>query len=284
MPVTPDKIRQFERRVKALQASAEHLAKDVRARVNAVVNEHRRRIKELLDQQPLQQAAIAAADVPRLKTQLRREVDEMLAEAIELVQAAEELAWSKGFAAGQELAASLGLEASFFAPSLALRTIATGYTADLIRSIADDLMPKVNGVIARGVLGNLSPYAAMQEIDVLLGRGGQRGVSYQAERIVRTEVQRVYSIALDTQVQALAAMAEHPQKLRKQWVAGPFRQGRREEHQQIDGQTVPVAEPFKLPDGTRLMYPRDPAGPPHQTINCGCSWIIDPDSLADAMH
>ncbi len=77
----------------------------------------------------------------------------------------------------------------------------------------------------------LTPYETMQELDTLLSRAGQRGVSYQAERIVRTEVQRVYSIALDTQVQSLAALVESPNKLLKQWVSGPFRPGRREKHQ-----------------------------------------------------
>lgn len=101
---------------------------------------------------------------------------------------------------------------------------------------------------------------------------------------MRTEVSRVYSIALDTQVQSLAAMLDNPQKLLKQWVSGPFRPGRRKEHQRIDGQQVPVTEPFKLYDGRiKLMYPRDPSGPPGETINCGCSWIIVPESLVNAI-
>jgi len=88
------------------------------------------------------------------------------------------------------------------------------------------------------------------------------------------------SIAHDAQVQALAAMLDNPQKLLKQWVSVPWRPGRREEHQRIDGQQVPVTEPFRLYDGrTKLMYPRDPSCPPGETINCGCSWIIVPESL-----
>ena len=123
-----------------------------------------------------------------------------------------------------------------------------------------------------------------QKLDALMGRTGQRGVSYQAERIVRTEVQRVYSIALDSQIQSLAALVDNPKKLLKQWDSGPFRPGRREEHQNIDGQQVPVDQPFKLYGGAvTLMYPRDPSGPPGETINCGCTWIIVPESLVNAM-
>lgn len=45
-----------------------------------------------------------------------------------------------------------------------------------------------------------------------------------------------------------------------------------------------MTEPFKLYEGRiKLMYPRDPSGPPGETINCGCSWIIVPESLVAAM-
>ena len=40
-------------------------------------------------------------------------------------------------------------------------------------------------------------------------------------------------------------------------------------HDLADGQIVGVDEPFMV-NGVPLMYPRDPAGPPAETINCGC--------------
>lgn len=283
MPVTSDEVRQFEQRVRSLQRSAGSLTNEARAQVRAIVDEHRRRINDLISHYP-PKTQLPAGDVPRLSMQIRREVDDMIADATEALQQAQEGIWSKGVAAGQELATNLGLEGAFFSPSSELLSVATRYTADLIRSISDELLPKVNGVLSRGVLGSLTPYETMQELDGLLGRTGERGVSYQAERIVRTEVQRVYSIALDTQVQSLTTLVDSPSKLLKQWVSGPFRPGRREEHHRIDGQQVPVGEPFKLYDGrVKLMYPRDPSGPPGETINCGCTWIIVPESLVDAM-
>lgn len=282
MPVTPEEVGQFEQHVRSLQKSAGSLTNEARAQVRAIVDEHRRRIKELIDHYP-PKTQLPAGDVPKLSAQIRREVNEMIVDAKEALRHAEDAVWAKGVAAGQELATALGIEGSFFSPTPELLSIAAGYSADLIESISADLLPKVNGVLSRGVLGSLTPYETMQELDALLGRAGQRGVSYQAERIVRTEVSRVYSIALDTQVQTLAAMLDNPQKLLKQWVSGPWRPGRREEHQRIDGQQVPVTEPFKLYDGRiKLMYPRDPSGPPGETINCGCSWIIVPESLVAA--
>jgi hypothetical protein len=142
----------------------------------------------------------------------------------------------------------------------------------------------VNATLSRAALGSVSPFNAMKEVDKLLGRAGAEGVSYQAERIVRTEVNRVYSIALDNSMQNIAAQFKGAQKVMKTWVSGPNRPGRRPLHQDMNGQTVPVDEPFKTPDGYELMYPRDPAGPAQHTINCGCSSKIDEKSLLAALE
>ncbi len=40
-------------------------------------------------------------------------------------------------------------------------------------------------------------------------------------------------------------------------------------HDAIDGQIREVDKPFAV-GGASLMYPRDPAGPAAETINCGC--------------
>ena len=45
----------------------------------------------------------------------------------------------------------------------------------------------------------------------------------------------------------------------------------RADHAEADGQTVPLSEPFKV-GLTLLRYPRDPAGPASQTVNCRC-WV-----------
>jgi len=44
----------------------------------------------------------------------------------------------------------------------------------------------------------------------------------------------------------------------------------REDHREIDGQTVGLHERFILPDGEELYYPGDPAGSAGAIINCRC--------------
>ena len=282
MPVTRSEVREFEKKVKTLEKGAGKLSDRVRVEVQKIVDDHRRIIKELIGTYPAKEP-LPTSEVPKLSTQIRAEVDSMLNEAADAVKKAQEGVYLNGVQAGSQLISTLKIKGVFFAPSTDLIHVATNYSADLIRSISTDLLPKVNGVLSRAALGSLSPHEAMQELDKLIGRAASSGVSAQAEMIIRTEVERVYSIALNSQMQSLVEMVEHPKKIEKEWMSGPNRPGRRQEHQQMDGQRVPVDEPFVTPSGNKLMYPRDPAGPAEEVISCGCSWRIVPESLVDAM-
>jgi hypothetical protein len=283
MPVTEQEVQAFKKQIGNLQTRSRGLTGATRTRVQALVDEHRRKINDLITHYPKDAKGIPAADVPRLSQQIKVEVDSMIDEAQRLIHEAQDQAWQLGVRAGQELADSLGMAGMAFAHSTDLLLIATNYTADLVRSIPKDILPQMNGIISRSALGRFSPYEAMQELDKLIGRGGASGVSFQSERIIRTEVQRTYSIALDEQLKMLVEKMPTTAKLKKEWVSGPNRAGRRETHQEMDGQQVPVDEPFTTPDGVKLMYPRDPGGPPEETIMCGCGWRIVPQSLVEAV-
>jgi hypothetical protein len=87
------------------------------------------------------------------------------------------------------------------------------------------------------------------------------------------------SVALYGQMMDFATRVAHPEKLRKKW----FSVHDREDHWEINGQEVPFSEPFVLPDGTKLMFPGDPSGPPKHTKHCGCSFVLDGDSIIEAM-
>jgi hypothetical protein len=197
-------------------------------------------------------------------------------------------AYGLGYKAGQgasSMFADLGV--GFFSPNTDLLTVALGHNADLIRTIQAELIPQVDIVISRGVLGSLTPFQVMQGIDELIGRGGNGGVSYQAERIVRTETARIYRVALDDQIQKFAALLDSTgsdKKLKKKWVSGAWRPGRRETHQAMDGVTVDIDQPFVLPDGVRLWYPGalGPDNSPENTINCGCTYVLDQKAMEEA--
>lgn len=275
MAVTKKEVRQFEAKIRGLQRSANSLSNEARAQVLSSIEQSRLRVKDLITNYPKEVKALPAGDVPRLSAQIQSEVNAALNQSIEAIRTAQLGAYDAALSAGYEVAEALGVTAAAFGPTVDLLSISMDYTADLVRSIPADLMPKVNGELTRAALGGKSPYEAMQSIDALIGKGGMEGVSYQAERIVRTEVQRIYSVTLDTQIQRFAAMVpDAAQVMKKKWVSGGNRPGRRPQHQEMDGVVVPFNEPFEMPDGTKLMYPRDPAGPPEHTIFCGCQFEL----------
>lgn len=60
-------------------------------------------------------------------------------------------------------------------------------------------------------------------------------------------------------------------KVKKRWVA-TLDSRTRDTHQELDGQEVPVDEPFVV-DGMEIMYPGDPSAEPELVYNCRCSMI-----------
>lgn len=281
MPVTAKDVKAFESRIRALQQSANALSNDVRVKVMKRIEQSRLQVKDLITSYPKDVTKLPAGDVPRLSAQIQAQANAALNDSIALINEAQRGAYEAGLAAGAETAAALGIAGVSFGPNTDLIAVAMNYTADLVRSIPSDLMPKVNGELSRAALGGKSPFEAMQAIDSLIGKAGTEGVSYQAERIVRTEVQRIYSITLDAQMQQFVSMVpDAGQVVKKKWVSGGNRPGRRWWHQEMDGEIVPFNEPFS----NGLMYPHDPAGPPEETINCGCQWVTVVDSMEDLVR
>ncbi len=292
--VTLDDVRKYEREIKQLQAQAGDIAPERIAEINKIVDRYRAEINDILVNWGPQDGPFPASRAPGVTNAIRAKIRPMLDEITYVLNNGISDSFALGYKSGNAVAASLqnvGASAGFFSPSAQLLSIATNHSADLIRTIEAGLIPDVDAVISRGVLGAMTPYNVMQEIDKLIGRDGNGGVSYQAERIVRTETSRIYRIALDEQVQKLAELVKDATDkdgkkvtLKKKWVTGAWRPGRREDHQQMDGVVVPVDEPFVLPDGTRLMYPGalGPDNSPAQTINCGCTYVLDQESMYDA--
>lgn len=98
---------------------------------------------------------------------------------------------------------------------------------------------------------------------------GIRGEYYKARRVAVTEVLRAHSVAQQE------AYMQSPAVTEKAWKhTGEYRNEPRQNHVDMDGQRVPVGEPFELigADGSTYepMYPRDPILPPEESVNCHC--------------
>lgn len=151
------------------------------------------------------------------------------------------------------------------------------FMTDRLSDVASEIARKVNSQIGLVMIGTQTPGDAVSQIVAMVEGGRGRAIT-----IVRTEMGRAFSVA---QQERQAQASEFLPGLKKQW----RRSGKihsRIEHDLADGQIVAVDEPFII-NRVRLMFPRDPKGPPGETINCGCvslpymdSWEVkNPDRV-----
>lgn len=135
-------------------------------------------------------------------------------------------------------------------------------------------------------LGEIMKLNSHKEIENILTKGLENGSSiaeftrsildsgirdeyYKARRVAVTEVLRAHSVAQQEAFMQSPAVGE------KMWKhTGEYRNEPRQNHVDMDGQRVPVDEPFELigiDGGTyECMYPRDTTLPPEESINCHC--------------
>lgn len=137
-----------------------------------------------------------------------------------------------------------------------------------------------------GELGEIMQLNSHKEIERILEKGlkdgkgiaeftreildsGIRDEYYKARRVAVTEVLRAHSVAQQE------AFMQSPAVSEKMWKhTGGYRNKPRKNHAKINGQRVPVDEPFDLAGinggSYSPMYPRDTILPPGESINCHC--------------
>ena len=112
---------------------------------------------------------------------------------------------------------------------------------------------------------------------VLLGIGASRLSGYVTGNVIRRNERTMLQNAFDTVSSAgeagrLAAMRNAEikgQDIEKEWVATlDFKT--RDAHRDLDGQRVPVGDPFVY-DGDDIMEPRDPRAKAYLRCNCRCA-------------
>ena len=123
------------------------------------------------------------------------------------------------------------------------------------------LANRVNAELGLAIIGTRSVGEITGRVAALLKSGGRS----RALTLIRTELGRAYSVAGQ---QRMEQAAEVLPGLKKQWRrSGKLRA--RLTHDAIDGQLRDADKPFSAA-GASLMFPRDPAGPAAETVNCGC--------------
>jgi len=125
-------------------------------------------------------------------------------------------------------------------------------------------------------------------VDVFTRRildSGIRNEYYKARRVAVTEVLRAHSVA------SQEAIMQDPSTKEKMWMhTGAHKNMPRQNHIDMDGQTVPKGGRFKLTGANGRtyspMYPLDLILPPEESINCHCAvqWIASERALGMSLE
>lgn len=127
--------------------------------------------------------------------------------------------------------------------------------------------------LTRGfVNGDTYPQISRRVKDLLEGDAGK------AIRIVRTESTRIYN---EAQYDSILHAEEQGIIMTKTWISS--RDDRtRESHEELDGVTIPVDEPFEI-DGDEGMFPGD-FSRAENVINCRCAVQYNVVAINKPMH
>lgn len=204
--------------------------------------------------------------LPELQKSIAQALDEFERRASSQIASAAGTSWD----AGQRLVTAPieagGVRIAAMLPEIDTRqlTAMRSFMTSRIKNISSTVAGRINAQLGLVIIGAQGPSDAIASVAGLIEGGRGRAIT-----IVRTELGRAFSVAANDR---LSEAAERLPGLKRQW----RRSGKihsRLHHDSIDGQIRAADEPFTLGNGVQIMFPRDPAAPVAETINCGCEAI-----------
>lgn len=159
-------------------------------------------------------------------------------------------------------------------------------TEDQLRDVWGELGSGLKASVRRVALGAADLDTAIGEVLRIVRNPKTFGTAAtRAEVIVRTEVNRTYSVAADARFRELNATFDG--ELRKAWIATGDRRtrashreaGRRYAPNANDPGPIPIRDVF-IVGGDRLRFPLDPLAPARAVVNCRCRMIAIPPSVS----
>lgn len=263
--MTPaERNRAFRQAVGRVVRERTGLFRATRADLVALLNAAAGAVREVLAAAPTDYERWS---LPQLQREIRQALDELGDQGAARISSAAGRAWELGGALVEAPIEAAGVRVSALQQvDVRQLTAMRSFMVDRIRDIADQAANRISAELGLVVIGARAPSDAISAVTRILGESSRA----RATAIVRTELGRVFSAA--AQDRMLAAGQVVP-GLKKQW----RRSGKlhpRLHHDLADGVVVDVDQPFVLrPRGrapVKLMFPRDPAAPASETINCGC--------------
>lgn len=207
-----------------------------------------------------------AWNLPQLQNAIATAMDDIARLTQQTISSGANEAWQQGIDLIDKPVAAGGLEIAAVLPAIDTRQLIAmrSFMTDKMKDISMTIANKVNSELGLVAIGAKGQHDAITDIATILKSGRSRAIT-----VVRTELGGAFSVA--TQARMTQA-SEYLPGLKKQW----RRSGKihsRIHHDAADGQIVDQDKPFSLfaKTGTvQLMFPRDPAAPVGERVNCGC--------------
>jgi hypothetical protein len=220
----------------------------------------------------LGQAAITEWDSYHLKQMLgsiENQIDNFKTKARSEAEGLLEESWGMGRNLVDVPLSEAGIYTGFHLSTSVLDTL-KDFTFHKIDGLSDAAWDRIQSELTLGVMGNKTPQEVAKAIGKNLKDPSVFGtIARRAETITKTEMGRTFSQAAELRMEQAA---DHIDGLEKMWRHVGHPKVPRLTHVAADGQHVPVNEPFRI-GGVEMMFPRDPAAPIEETINCGCDHI-----------
>lgn len=253
----------FQKKIKAMIRQADRMEDVQVARAIRLLEQARREVA----------AQVAATEwqmhhLPQLKTAIERALQEFARQYGMQIADAQGRFWDMGVDMVDAPLRTAGIMAVIPAIDTQALTALQVYSRSLVDSLGRDAAAKIYNEISLGMIGQKTPFEVMQAVGRnLKDKGTFHSIAARAETITRVESGRALAMAEMARMEAAAEVVEG---LKKQWIYGAaHRKMPRFAHVAVDGQIRDVNKPFAV-NGVALMHPRDPAGPPGETINCKC--------------
>lgn len=261
MPQT-QKERAFSRKVDELIKKAQNMENAEVKKTIQTLNNARKEVAAIMASTDWQ-----AYHLPQLKAAIERAMQEFGDRyGVDLRNAQGEF-WNHGVEIVDTPLREVGIYAAIPAIDTTVLSIMQNFSTDLVKGLTKDAVQKIQQEITMGMLGQKTPFEVMGGIGRnLKDKSIFRSIAARAETITRTECGRVLEAAGQARREEAAKVVPG---LQKKWLHGESSKVPRITHIAANGQIRDVETPFDV-GGEQLMYPRDPAGSPGNTINCGC--------------
>jgi hypothetical protein len=177
-------------------------------------------------------------------------------------------------------------------PDSVLSSAAT-LSSEMIKGLAAEVRKQTVAALTKTVLGTQTPFETARQLSTIIGSRGGIGAFASAERIVRTEIGRAYSVADEFFIEgSLEHRPADLPRLYKAWISMDDARVR-PSHAAMHKVAVPADETFSVPivkmikgtpvpNGTEQMSgPRDMGASAGNVINCRCTMVTIPEDILE---